>query len=168
MVETLATLVPNAGALNLAVLEALDQLGLGVLVKNMGTGRYEVSNASAARILPHAGADSRVGLHAGLAGHARRALHTQVVIRVRATTQAKQARARRDQNDPLTIRAHTRGRLRIRKTPAHALPFVPEPDEKRDREAPDDPDRPDHAHDSRWIHRPAMDWAVAAGRETLC
>ncbi|MFW9616348.1 GGDEF domain-containing protein [Aquabacterium sp.] len=51
MVETLATLVPNAGALNLAVLEALDQLGLGVLVKNMGTGRYEVSNASAARIL---------------------------------------------------------------------------------------------------------------------
>ncbi len=26
-------------------------------------------------------------------------------------------------------------------------------------------DRPDHAHDSRWIHRPAMDWAAAAGRE---
>ncbi|MCX7287014.1 MAG: alpha-amylase, partial [Rhodobacterales bacterium] len=23
---------------------------------------------------------------------------------------------------------------------------------------------PDHAHDSRWIHRPRMDWALAAGR----
>jgi amylosucrase len=27
-------------------------------------------------------------------------------------------------------------------------------------------DNPDHAHDSRWIHRPRMDWAVAAARET--
>jgi amylosucrase len=26
-------------------------------------------------------------------------------------------------------------------------------------------DRPEHAHDSRWLHRPAMDWAAAAGRE---
>jgi len=25
---------------------------------------------------------------------------------------------------------------------------------------------PDHAHDSRWIHRPRMDWSVAATRET--
>lgn len=25
-------------------------------------------------------------------------------------------------------------------------------------------DRPDHAHDSRWIHRPAMDWEAAAAR----
>lgn len=27
-------------------------------------------------------------------------------------------------------------------------------------------DVPDHAHDSRWIHRPQMDWALAAQRET--
>jgi amylosucrase len=27
-------------------------------------------------------------------------------------------------------------------------------------------ERPDHAHDSRWLHRPAMDWAAAATRET--
>jgi amylosucrase len=27
-------------------------------------------------------------------------------------------------------------------------------------------DRPDHAHDSRWIHRPLMDWQAAAERET--
>ncbi|THD83698.1 alpha-amylase [Aliigemmobacter aestuarii] len=27
-------------------------------------------------------------------------------------------------------------------------------------------DDPDHAHDSRWLHRPRMDWAVAAQRET--
>ena len=27
-------------------------------------------------------------------------------------------------------------------------------------------DEPDHAHDSRWIHRPRMDWALAAARET--
>ncbi|EEW26640.1 alpha-amylase family protein [Rhodobacter ferrooxidans] len=27
-------------------------------------------------------------------------------------------------------------------------------------------DQPDHAHDSRWIHRPMMDWTVAATRET--
>lgn len=26
-------------------------------------------------------------------------------------------------------------------------------------------DQPDHAHDSRWIHRPRMDWAAAASRE---
>jgi amylosucrase len=25
-------------------------------------------------------------------------------------------------------------------------------------------DRPDHAHDSRWIHRPQMDWSLAEGR----
>ncbi len=25
-------------------------------------------------------------------------------------------------------------------------------------------DRPEHAHDSRWVHRPLMDWAVAAAR----
>jgi amylosucrase len=25
---------------------------------------------------------------------------------------------------------------------------------------------PEHAHDSRWIHRPRMDWAAADGRET--
>ena len=25
---------------------------------------------------------------------------------------------------------------------------------------------PDHAHDSRWIHRPVMDWGVAASRAT--
>ncbi|MGB8815348.1 MAG: alpha-amylase, partial [Paracoccaceae bacterium] len=25
-------------------------------------------------------------------------------------------------------------------------------------------DQPEHAHDSRWIHRPVMDWAVAASR----
>jgi amylosucrase len=27
-------------------------------------------------------------------------------------------------------------------------------------------DNPHHAHDSRWVHRPRMDWAAAAGRET--
>ena len=27
-------------------------------------------------------------------------------------------------------------------------------------------DDPDHAHDSRWIHRPRMDWAAAADRHT--
>ncbi len=27
-------------------------------------------------------------------------------------------------------------------------------------------DRPDHAHDSRWIHRPMMNWALAANRAT--
>ncbi|NUB46376.1 alpha-amylase [Fertoebacter nigrum] len=26
-------------------------------------------------------------------------------------------------------------------------------------------DRPDHAHDSRWLHRPVMDWQAAAARE---
>jgi amylosucrase len=27
-------------------------------------------------------------------------------------------------------------------------------------------DNPHHAHDSRWVHRPRMDWAAAEGRET--
>ncbi|WP_149143071.1 alpha-amylase family protein [Gemmobacter caeruleus] len=27
-------------------------------------------------------------------------------------------------------------------------------------------DRPDHAHDSRWLHRPMMDWALAATRHS--
>ena len=26
-------------------------------------------------------------------------------------------------------------------------------------------DNPDHAHDSRWIHRPRMDWDAAAARD---
>jgi diguanylate cyclase (GGDEF)-like protein len=39
------------GALNLAVLHALDQLGLGVMLKDVATGRYDLANEAAARLL---------------------------------------------------------------------------------------------------------------------
>ena len=42
---------PAYGALNQAVLHALDQLGLAVLVKDLSSGRYDAANEAAARLL---------------------------------------------------------------------------------------------------------------------
>lgn len=41
----------QSGALNQKVLRALDQLGLAVLVKDVASGRYDVANEAAARLL---------------------------------------------------------------------------------------------------------------------
>ena len=41
----------QSGALNQKVLRALDQLGLAVLVKDVASGRYDVANDAAARML---------------------------------------------------------------------------------------------------------------------
>ncbi|HYR24601.1 MAG TPA: diguanylate cyclase [Aquabacterium sp.] len=57
MVDTLASLVPSTGALNQAVLHALAQLGLAVTIKDMASGRYEVVNDGAARMLGLSGRD---------------------------------------------------------------------------------------------------------------
>jgi diguanylate cyclase (GGDEF)-like protein len=51
MAETSATEAPVFGALNQAVLHALDQLGLAIMVKDVPTGRYDVANEAAARLL---------------------------------------------------------------------------------------------------------------------
>jgi len=51
MADSSATDVPAYGALNKAVLQALDQLGLAVLVKDIPSGRYDAANDVAARLL---------------------------------------------------------------------------------------------------------------------
>lgn len=51
MSETTAPATLSGGALIEAMRHALDQLGLAVLVKDLGTGRYELANDTAARLL---------------------------------------------------------------------------------------------------------------------
>lgn len=51
MAESSASAVHIPGVLNQAVLHALDQLGLAVLVKDLSSGRYDVANDAAARLL---------------------------------------------------------------------------------------------------------------------
>lgn len=51
MGESSEAAVLQGGVLNQAVLHALDQLGLAVLVKDVASGRYDVANDAAARIL---------------------------------------------------------------------------------------------------------------------
>ena len=53
MVDFLAPGLLDGAALNIAVLHALDQLGVGVLVKDLSTGRYDLTNAMAAVISNH-------------------------------------------------------------------------------------------------------------------
>lgn len=51
MADSLVPEVPYNGALTHPVLRALDQLGLAVLVKDVATGRYDLANEMAARML---------------------------------------------------------------------------------------------------------------------
>lgn len=51
MAESTEAEVLQSGALNQKVLHALDQLGVAVLVKDMASGRYDVANDAAARLL---------------------------------------------------------------------------------------------------------------------
>lgn len=51
MADFLAPGLLDGTALNIAVLHALDQLGMGVLVKDLSTGRYDLTNAVVARLL---------------------------------------------------------------------------------------------------------------------
>ena len=51
MADSLVPEVPYNGALTQPVLRALDQLGLAVLVKDVATGRYDLANEVAARML---------------------------------------------------------------------------------------------------------------------
>jgi diguanylate cyclase (GGDEF)-like protein len=51
MADFLAPGLLDGTALNAAVLMALDQMGLAVLVKDVGTGRYELCNETATRLL---------------------------------------------------------------------------------------------------------------------
>lgn len=51
MAESSAPEMPAHGALNQAILHALDQLGLAVLVKDVASGRYDLANDAAARLL---------------------------------------------------------------------------------------------------------------------
>lgn len=51
MADSSATEVTASAVLNQAVLHALDQLGLAVLIKDLSTGRYDVANEAAARLL---------------------------------------------------------------------------------------------------------------------
>jgi diguanylate cyclase (GGDEF)-like protein len=51
MAEPSAPEVLNSGALNQSVLLALDQLGLGVLVKDVASGRYDLCNHVASQLL---------------------------------------------------------------------------------------------------------------------
>jgi diguanylate cyclase (GGDEF)-like protein len=51
MADILVTGLLDGAALSFAMLHALDQLGLAVLVKDPANGRYEQANASAARLL---------------------------------------------------------------------------------------------------------------------
>lgn len=51
MSDSSATDAPAYGALNQAVLHALDQLGLAVLVKDLSSSRYDAANDAAARLL---------------------------------------------------------------------------------------------------------------------
>lgn len=51
MADLPASAVLDSGALNQAVLHALDQLGLAVLVKDLSTGRYDFANDAATRLL---------------------------------------------------------------------------------------------------------------------
>jgi diguanylate cyclase (GGDEF)-like protein len=55
MADSFAPGVLSSGALNQAVLTALDQLGLAVLVKDLQSGRYEVANEAAGQMLGHRG-----------------------------------------------------------------------------------------------------------------
>jgi diguanylate cyclase (GGDEF)-like protein len=51
MADSSASEVHGPGVLNQAVLHALDQLNLAVLVKDLSSGRYDVANDAAARLL---------------------------------------------------------------------------------------------------------------------
>ena len=51
MADTLAPGLLDGAALNSAVLNALDHLGVAVLVKDVSTGRYDQANAAATRLL---------------------------------------------------------------------------------------------------------------------
>lgn len=57
MADSFVPEVLQGGALTQAVLRALDQLGLAVLVKDVATGRYDVVNDAAARMLGLEGRD---------------------------------------------------------------------------------------------------------------
>ncbi len=57
MADLLVTGLLEGTALNQAVLHALDQLGLAVLVKDLSTGRYDHTNAAATRLLGMEGRD---------------------------------------------------------------------------------------------------------------
>ena len=56
MAESPVSIVLNSGALHQTVLNALDQLGLAVLVKDLSTARYVYASEAASRLL-HAGDD---------------------------------------------------------------------------------------------------------------
>ena len=60
MADSSASAVLNSGALHQAVLSALNQLGLAVMVKDLSSGRYVYANEAAARLL-HAGDDQLEG-----------------------------------------------------------------------------------------------------------
>ena len=60
MVDLPASAVLNSGPVHQAVLNALDQLGLAVLVKDLSSGRYVYANGVASRLL-HAGDDQLEG-----------------------------------------------------------------------------------------------------------
>ena len=57
MADLLAPGLLDGAALNVAVLHALDQLGVAVLVKDLSTGRYDLSNGAASRLLGLEGRD---------------------------------------------------------------------------------------------------------------
>lgn len=57
MADLLAPGLLDGAALNVAVLHALDQLGVAVLVKDLSTGRYDLSNGAACRLLGLEGRD---------------------------------------------------------------------------------------------------------------
>ena len=61
MVDSPASAVLNSGPVHQAVLNALDQLGLAVLVKDLSSGRYVYASDAASRLL-HAGDDALEGV----------------------------------------------------------------------------------------------------------
>ena len=61
MVDLPASAVLNSGPVHQAVLNALDQLGLAVLVKDLSSGRYVYASDAASRLL-HAGDDALEGV----------------------------------------------------------------------------------------------------------
>src|SRR5260221_33761 len=47
MADSLATVAPRLNGLEDALVHSLEQLGAGVLIKHLGTGRYEYASAAA-------------------------------------------------------------------------------------------------------------------------